>query len=62
MFVEGPSDKSKAADLNGDVKIRKNRGNVDNHQEKRIGSFGNVSGSRSYFGVTPVEAPVETFK
>ena len=27
-----------------------------------MGSFGDVPRSRSYFGVTPVEAPLKTFK
>ena len=27
-----------------------------------MGSFGDVPRSRSYFGVTPVEAPMKTFK
>lgn len=62
MFAESSGDKSNAAELYGDVKLGKNRENVGNHQEKRIGSFGNVPRSRSYFGVTPVEAPLKMFK
>ena len=62
MSAESSGDKSNAADLNGDVKLGKNRENVDNHQEKRMGSFGDVPRSRSYFGVTPVEAPLKMFK
>lgn len=62
MFTESSNDKSKAVDLNGDGKIGKNTEDGDINQEKRIGSFGDVPRSRSYFGVTPVEAPLKTFE
>ena len=62
MFAESTGDKSNAADLSGDVKLGKNTENVDNHQEKRMGSFGDAPRSRSYFGVIPVEATLKTLK